>query len=274
MVIDATLRPHRFSFQITRENEPAQDVLVVASFNPRHASSPAKYVAKAKAYSLHNRAPHDRVHTPLVAITTRRFNADLRAHKYDEAFAIHLRPQAETNVAQATRADETNKEPPDKPDQFANVPSWLRPTLEQFAQSLLAPSTDLPPDQGKDNLHIDLVGGAKPIFQSLRALLHKQLDELKRQLDKLLGKRMDSATPKSPWGASVVFAAKKDGRICVCWDYRGLNSVTKKDLLCRTPLKDNAQRVAAECFYDRCYCCCYPTVCGIDGGYAKRKVAV
>jgi hypothetical protein len=33
----------------------------------------------------------------------------------------------------------------------------------------------------------------------------------------------------SPHGAPILFVHKKDGSLCLCVDYRGLNKITKKD---------------------------------------------
>ena len=54
-----------------------------------------------------------------------------------------------------------------------------------------------------------------------------QLAELKKQLQGL--KACGFIRPSnSPYGASVIFVAKKDGTMRLCMDYRALNKITIK----------------------------------------------
>ena len=55
-----------------------------------------------------------------------------------------------------------------------------------------------------------------------------ELQELKKQLDHLL-KAGDIRPSKSPYGAPVLFAPKKNGALRLCLDYRALNAQTIKD---------------------------------------------
>src|SRR5208282_5958533 len=64
-----------------------------------------------------------------------------------------------------------------------------------------------------------------PPFKGIFRLSQLELRELKRQLDQLLkdGKISPST---SPYGAPVLFAKKKNGKLRMCIDYRALNSQT------------------------------------------------
>ena len=68
---------------------------------------------------------------------------------------------------------------------------------------------------------------------------------------------------KSPWGATVVFAPKKDGGIRVCMDYRGLNRVTKKD---RTPLPNIAE------MRDRLHGSKFFTIVDVKNAYHRIRI--
>ena len=56
----------------------------------------------------------------------------------------------------------------------------------------------------------------------------KNLAELKVQLQELIDKGFVRPS-NSPWGASVLFAKKKDDTLRLCIDYRQLNKVTVKN---------------------------------------------
>jgi hypothetical protein len=66
------------------------------------------------------------------------------------------------------------------------------------------------------------------VLKSPYQMLSDELDELKKQLKKLLeqGFVWPSA---SPWGSPMLFMEKKDGTKRMCIDYRTLNSMTIKN---------------------------------------------
>ena len=55
-----------------------------------------------------------------------------------------------------------------------------------------------------------------------------ELKTLKDYLDDMLDKGFIWPS-KSPAGAPVLFVKKKDGSLCLCVDYRGLNKITRKN---------------------------------------------
>ena len=59
-----------------------------------------------------------------------------------------------------------------------------------------------------------------------------EIAEVKRQIEELLNKGWIEES-QSPYGASILFVAKKDGSLRMCIDYRALNQLTVKD---RSPL--------------------------------------
>ena len=62
----------------------------------------------------------------------------------------------------------------------------------------------------------------------LYRLSFQQLEELRTQLTKLLAKKWIRPSA-SPYGAPVLFAMKKGGKLRMCIDYRALNAITVKD---------------------------------------------
>lgn len=75
---------------------------------------------------------------------------------------------------------------------------------------------------------IDLVPGAKPVFQPPYRAGPRQRELEKMEIDKML--EADVIEPStSEWAAPIVFAPKKDGSLRFYVDYRRLNAVTIRD---------------------------------------------
>ena len=64
---------------------------------------------------------------------------------------------------------------------------------------------------------------------TLHRMAPVELQELKVQLQELLDRGFIRQST-SPWGASVLFAKKKDKTLRLCIDYRQLNRVTIKNM--------------------------------------------
>ena len=89
----------------------------------------------------------------------------------------------------------------------------------------------LPPHKDVDFV-IELHPSTSPIFMTRHRMAPVELQEFKVQLRELLDKGFIRPST-SPWGASVLFAKKKDKTLLLCIDYRQLNRVTIKN---RCPL--------------------------------------
>ena len=76
----------------------------------------------------------------------------------------------------------------------------------------LLPSRDV-------DFRIELHPGTLPISMTLHRMVSVELQELKVQIQELLGKGFNRPST-SPWGASVLFAKKKDKTLQLCIDYR------------------------------------------------------
>jgi hypothetical protein len=70
--------------------------------------------------------------------------------------------------------------------------------------------------------------GAQPQFRPIYRLSQVETEEVIKQVKLLL--ELGFIEPSSsPWGAPILFAAKKDGTLRMCIDYRALNAVTVKN---------------------------------------------
>ena len=85
-------------------------------------------------------------------------------------------------------------------------------------------------------LSIDVVSHNLPInpgFNSVKQKTQKFKPELSLKIKKEITKHIESClvevTQYPTWLANVVRVAKKDGKIRICVDYRGLNKASPKD---------------------------------------------
>ena len=84
------------------------------------------------------------------------------------------------------------------------------------------------PDCGPLDHHIHLEEGFKPVFGLIYNLSETELQVLKEYIDENLHKHFIRLS-MSPFGAPVLFVKKPDGSLCLCVDYRPLNSMTIKN---------------------------------------------
>ena len=77
-------------------------------------------------------------------------------------------------------------------------------------------------------MRIETDPNVDPPVRPVIRLSMAELDELKSQLETLLKKGFISPST-SPYGAPVLFVKKKDCSLRMCVDFRGLNTVTKKN---------------------------------------------
>ena len=84
------------------------------------------------------------------------------------------------------------------------------------------------PEHSSFDHEIRLIEGAKPPFGPIYALSEKELEELRKHLQKEMaaGKIRRS---QSPAASPILFVPKADGSLRMCVDYRSLNNVTEKD---------------------------------------------
>ena len=91
----------------------------------------------------------------------------------------------------------------------------------------LARTIALAPHRPYD-LKIDLEEGAVPLVTPMYPLSQVELQTLCEFIEEHLRASFIRSTT-SPHGAPVLFVKKKDGGLCLCIDFRGLNKISKKD---------------------------------------------
>ena len=116
---------------------------------------------------------------------------------------------------------------------LATIQDKLKLLMSKFTKVFEEPQS-LPPSRAKNlNRNISLTEKYKiPNWRPVPQLNTFQLETLKKFIEANLDRGFISHS-KSPFGACLLFAKKKDGSLRVCVDYRGLNAITIKD---RTPL--------------------------------------
>lgn len=112
----------------------------------------------------------------------------------------------------------------------AQTPKEVKKLADQFGDVFSddLPKGPLPVRKGVHEFRIDLVPGTKPIHRPIYKLSPAELEEVKRQVDYLLDRELIRPS-QSPWGAPILFAPKKDGKLRMCLDYRWLNAKTVKN---------------------------------------------
>jgi hypothetical protein len=88
-------------------------------------------------------------------------------------------------------------------------------------------STELP-QHGPQDLAIELEPGANPPYSPLYNLSMIELAALREYINEYLARGWIRRS-RSPAGAPILFAKKKDGALRLCVDYRGLNKLTVKN---------------------------------------------
>ncbi len=128
----------------------------------------------------------------------------------------------------------------------------IKETLRKFRRVFLSdlPKGPMPIRGSGHEFRIDLEPGTQPIHRPIYKLSPKELEEVKKQLDYLLEKDLIQPS-KSPWGAPILFAPKKDGGLRMCLDYRWINKCTIKN---RYPLplpEELIDRLAGATLFSR-----------------------
>jgi len=148
-------------------------------------------------------------------------------YKLDKAsirIDTYQRFQKHTKGARIYALMEVNHLIASKPSLAGQLPDSLRNYLDVFSAAnaeKLAPHRDI-------DLAIELHPGKEPPYGPIYPLSQTELAALREFLEENLAKGFIRES-KSPAGAPILFAPKKDGGLRLCVDYRGLNAVTIKN---------------------------------------------
>jgi len=107
---------------------------------------------------------------------------------------------------------------------LSNVPSAYHEFADVFSKTK---AEVLPPHHPYD-LKINLEEGAQPLVGPIYSLSTSEQEALKEFIEENLNTGFIQPT-SSPHGAPVLFVKKKDGSLCICVDFCGLNHISKKD---------------------------------------------
>jgi len=110
-------------------------------------------------------------------------------------------------------------------------------------------SSELPP-HGDQDLAIETQPGAMPPHSPLYNLSTVELGYLRKYVDEYL-QRGWIRRSRSPAGAPILFAKKKDGGLRLCVDYRGLNKVTIKNRHPLPLIAESLERLSRAKWYTK-----------------------
>jgi len=143
---------------------------------------------------------------------------------------------------------------------LSNVPSEYHEFADVFSKTKAG---TLPPHCPYD-LKINLEEGAQPPIGPIYSLSASKQEALKEFIEENLNMGFIQLT-SSPYGVPVLFVKKKDGSLCLCTDFHGLNYISKKDhypLLLISNLLDSSCKAQVYSKIDLCHA--YHLVCIAD----------
>ncbi|GBG80599.1 hypothetical protein CBR_g31059 [Chara braunii] len=119
--------------------------------------------------------------------------------------------------------------------------------LEEF-KDLTEPPTGTVPRPIQHRIEIE--PGSRTPKGAVYRMSPRELEELRKQLDELLEKGW--IRPSSfPFGAPVLFVPKKEGKLRMCIDYRGLNAITVKNVEPLPRIDDLLDRVQGAKYFSK-----------------------
>jgi hypothetical protein len=158
-------------------------------------------------------------------------------------------PPVVASVAALSPDDPTSSVQPDQPagPPGGEVP-WVSNLLSKFSEVFQDPlPPGLPPERSEGHSISTEPGHPSPL-RSMYRLSSLAYRELEKQVTKFLKDGILEVS-QSPYSAPVLFVPKPNGRgLCLCVDYRALNSITVKNR-CTIPCKDDLLDAVAGSAY-------------------------
>lgn len=169
----------------------------------------------------------------LALLTPRKFAKACRGHSH--VFAAVTLPEPVWLPEEKPSGQQT----PEIPQELSDYSDVLSPTKSGI----------LPARKATDHA-IDLIGGESPPHGPIYPLSQTELAELRKYLDEnLRNGRVRPST--SPAGAPILFVPKKDGKLRLCVDYRGLNKVTVKNRYPLPLISEILDRISGAKFFSK-----------------------
>jgi len=138
--------------------------------------------------------------------------------------------------------DQHTKEKTDDIDPRELLPEMYHPFVEAFSKK----KSDSVPPHRKSDFKVELEEGKHPDWiPRLYRMTREEMAEVKRWVTENLSKGFIKAS-QSPWASPILFVKKPGGGIRLCFDYRKLNAITKKDRY-PIPLIDETMANIAGC---------------------------
>ncbi|GBG91477.1 hypothetical protein CBR_g52433 [Chara braunii] len=134
-----------------------------------------------------------------------------------------------------------------KPTEEKPMDPAIAKLLEEF-KDLTEPPTGTVPRPIQHRIEIE--PGSRTPKGVVYRMFPRELEELRRQLDKLLKKGWIRPS-SSPFGAPVLFVPKKEGELRMCIDYRGLNAITVKNVEPLPRIDDLLDRVQGAKYFSK-----------------------
>ena len=106
-------------------------------------------------------------------------------------------------------------------------------------------------------------GTSPPIRQAARQIPLPRHNTVHQLLDEMSTKGIIPPS-KSPWASPIFLVKKKDGTICICIDYRKVNSLTVKDVYPLPRVDDTLKALAGSVWF---------TTLDLKSGYWQVEVS-
>ena len=154
--------------------------------------------------------------------------------------------------------DDDASDEPDIPIMYA---PGVKTLLDLYSDIFGPLPIGLPPARGEGHV-ISLVEGAKPSFRPNFRMSPAEAAETSSQVKTLLAHGFIEQS-SSPYAAPILFVTKKDGSVRMVFDYRALNTITKKN---RYPLP------RIEDLFDKCAGAKVFTTLDLQQGYHQIRI--
>jgi len=151
-------------------------------------------------------------------------------------------PDADVYVCSIRNLQEASAPGPETP--------VLRPEYREFEDMALPDKASELAAHGDQDLAIELQPGASPPYQPLYNMSTVELGYLRKYVEDYL-QRGWIRRSRSPAGAPILFAKKKDGSLRLCVDYRGLNKITVKNRHPLPLIAESLERLAKAKWYTK-----------------------